>query len=657
MGSTSEDRDLGIDRDITRRDFLNGVAVGIGALGSWSAADWVRAGLVPPGDDYPPAKLGMRGSHDGSFEVGHRLRDGARASSFGRPEAVDGRYDLVVVGAGISGLSAAHFFRERAGTAARVLLLDNHDDFGGHARRNEFTVGGRTLIGYGGSQSIDNPSTYSPVASQLLRDLAIDTKAFYKHFDQQYFDRLGLSWGTFFHKEEFGRDALVPQPESLGWPGFFQRTPLAPEAQRDLTRLYTEVRDYLPGRVEGEKLAYLAKVSYKDWLLKHVRVTPKAIPYLQAMTHDYFGVGIDAVPAGDCRGLGYPGFAGLGLGTRHGPREGLTARHSHDEPYIFHFPDGNASLARLLVRRLIPGVMDGRTMTDIVTARARYGALDQPANAVRLRLRSTAVQVRHLDPRGTGDVEVTYVRDGKAYKVTAARCILACWHGIIPRICPELPGEQRDALTYGVKVPLVYTNVAVRNWHALARLKVHAISAPAGYWTRTEVDFPVSMGDYRFAKGPDDPVVLFMMRTPCKPGLPARDQQRLGRAELVGTPWETCEREVRSQLGRMLGAGGFDPARDIAGITVNRWSHGYAYEYNSLWDPAWPPGQAPNELARRRRGNIAIANSDAAALAYANAAIDEAWRAVGELVGPPPPAPNAAPARPRAPARRSPRAS
>ena len=630
----SDDHDPGLERDVTRRDFLNGLAVGVGALGTLSRSDLLRAGLYQTApDEYPPALTGLRGSTDGSFEVAHKMRDGARAEGFGRAEPADGKYDLIVVGAGISGLSAAHFFRKQAGASARVLILDNHDDFGGHARRNEFTVDGKMLIGYGGTQSIEAPGSYSPVARDLLKDLAIDTGAFYKNFDRKFFSRLGLSEGTFYDKETFGRDVLVAQPKAMTWQAFFAKSPLPAAAQRDLVRLNTEKRDYLPGMTKAEKLQALARTSYKDWLLQHVKVAPAAIPVMQTITHELFGVGIDAVPAGDCRGLGYPGFEGLGLGDEPGPGQGLTSRIPDDEPYIFHFPDGNASVARLLVRALIPGVLDGTTMDDIVSARARYAALDSARNAVRLRLASTAVNVRHLGPSGTGDVEVTYVRAGKAYKVTAAKCVLACWHGLIPHICPELPAAQQTALKYGVKVPLLYANVALRHWTPFATLKVRSIDAPGMYWSGTTMDFPVSMGNYHYARGPKDPVLLHMVRTPCKPGLPAREQQRMGRTELLSTSFATLEQQVRGQLDRMLGPGGFDSARDIAGITVNRWSHGYAYEYNSLYDPLWPAGKAPNEIARETRGSIAIANSDAAAYAYTDAAIDQAWRAVGSLAG------------------------
>jgi spermidine dehydrogenase len=631
----TRDRELGLDRPITRRDFLNGVAMGAGAVAGLGVPDVLRARLAQGDSDYPPGLTGLRGSHDGAFEMAHRLRDGVRLEDFGRVRESAEHYDLIIVGAGISGLAAAYFYRQQAGRNARILLLDNHDDFGGHARRNEFTVGATTLIGYGGTQSIDTPSAYSGTAKKLLRELGVDLPAFHAHYDRQYFRSRGLSRGVFFDRETFGSDRLVAHPRGMPEKEFLAKTPLAPTVQADLVRLYRDTKDYLAGQTVEQKLETLAAISYRDYLTKYVKVSTGALQYLQPMTHGYYGVGIDAVPAGDCRGLGYPGFEGLGLGARIGPGQGLTAALARNEPYIFHFPDGNATIARLLVRQLVPGVLSGDTMRDVVTARARYDRLDVAGNRVRLRLRSTVLRVAHAagsgDPDRSRTVEVVYVRDGARSRVTAGQCILACWHGVIPHICPELPAEQKRALAYGVKVPLVYTNVALRDWKALAALGVHGLDAPGSYWSEVAIDFPVSMGRYRFARGPEDPVVLHLMRAPCKPGLPAREQHRHGRTELLGTVFDVYERRIRDQLARMFGSGGFDPARDIAGITVNRWSHGYTYEYNSLWDPRWPPGRQPCEIARQRRGNVAIANADAAAYAYTDAAIDQAARAVAEL--------------------------
>ncbi|MFN8666803.1 MAG: NAD(P)-binding protein [Gemmatimonadaceae bacterium] len=636
-GGNGEDRDLGLDRTIHRRDFLNGVAIGIGALGALSPRDLLaqgtlgrRAAATVAAEDYPPAKTGLRGSHDGAFENAHRVRDGMAPKEWSTPSDLKESYDLIVVGAGISGLSAAWFYRQKFGAGARILILDNHDDFGGHARRNEFTVDGKTLLSYAGTQSIDTPSKYSPVAAKLLRDLGIDTQAFYKAYDQEYFGKRGMGEAVFFNREKFGRDALVSHNEDEPITAYLARTPLSDAVKKEIARLYVTPTDYLTGRSIPEKKALLARTSYADYLTRYCHLSKGALAYFQAFTYDLFGVGIDAVPAGDCVPLELPGFAALGLDDTPGPGMGRSAiLHSSDEPYIFHFPDGNATVARLLVRALVPGSLPGRTMFDIVGARANYATLDRPTAKVRIRLSATVVHARNAD----GGVEITYVRNGRAERVKGARCVMACWNGIIPHILPEVDTRQAAALKYGSKVPLLYTNVALRNWKALEKAKVHSIFAPAAYYFDTSMDFPVSIGGYHYAQSPDEPVVVTMHRTPCVPGLPVRDQQRAGRGELLATPYATYERNVREQLARMLGPAGLDPARDIAAITVNRWSHGYAYEYNSLWDPTWPPGESPCEIGRQPVGRITIANSDAGAYAYTDSAIDQAWRAVSELRG------------------------
>jgi spermidine dehydrogenase len=303
------------------------------------------------------------------------------------------------------------------------------------------------------------------------------------------------------------------------------------------------------------------------------------------------------------------------------------------EKYFFHFPDGNASIARLLVRKLLPNVIPGNSASDIVMAGADYGKLDSASFPVRIRLNSTVVRVRHAgDPASAKEVEIAYANGGKVYKVKAAHCILACWHVVIPYICDELPDPQKDALASAAKVPLLYTNVAIRNWTSFQKLGVSSVYAPGSYHSNFTLDIPVSIGGYECARKPDEPIVIHMMKSPCRPGLPARDQHRIGRQELFMTQFETIELKIRDQLARTLGAGGFDPARDIAAITVNRWPHGYAYEYNSLWDKFWlEGGELPCEVARKPFGRLAIANADAGAYAYTDCAIDQAYRAVGEI--------------------------
>jgi spermidine dehydrogenase len=627
-------------RKITRRDFLNGVSVGVGGavvsatgvskvfdaetLLAAAALDEISAQNAP--GYYPPAKMGMRGNHDGSFTFAHLMRDGQPWNDLGKAAATGESYDLIVVGGGISGLASAYFYRQRAGNNARILILDNHDDFGGHAKRNEFQAGGRMVLSYGGTQSIESPGKYSDVAKALIRDIGVHVEKFERAYDRKLYSTMGTA--AFFDREIFGEDRLVTGMNTTPWPEFLAQTPLSDEVRRDIARVYMEKKDYLAGMSQDEKTALLTKISYAEYLTKYCQLTPKALPFFQTFPHDLFCIGIEAVPAMECyegvddyNSFTYAGFDGLGLPA---PEK--------EEPYIYHFPDGNASIARLLVRSLIPPAMPGSAMEDVVNARAVYSKLDAADAAVRIRLNSTVVQVRNAAGQGASqEVDVAYMRDGKLHTVTGKNCVLACYNGMIPYICPDVPAEQSKALSYLVKMPLVYTHVALRNWEPFAKLNVHHIVAPGSYHTYTALDFPVSLGAYKFPASPKEPAVLFMLRTPCKPGLEQREQNRAGRRELLDTPFATFEKNIRDQLNRMLGSASFDAARDIEGITVNRWAHGYAFTPNPLFDPDWKEEEKPWVIGRRRVGRIAIANSDAGASAYTDVAIDQAWRAVGDL--------------------------
>jgi len=327
--------------------------------------------------------------------------------------------------------------------------------------------------------------------------------------------------------------------------------------------------------------------------------------------------------------IGYVGLPGLNATA-------LPSNVLFEEPYIDHFPDGNASVARLLVRKLIPAVAPGSTMDDVVNARFDYDRLDLPDSNVRMRLSSTAIRVENDgSPKTAERVDVTYVCGGKAYRVSGRSCVLACYNMIIPWLCPELPEPQRKALALGVKVPILYTNVLLRDWKAWKQLGLAAVAAPGSYHAVAMLDFPVSLGGYEFAHGPEDPIVVHMERfaTRADIGATPAEQYRAGRLELLATPFEVMEREIRTQLAGTLGGGGFDPARDIAAITVNRWSHGYSYWPNPFTDPKYADGEHPYEIGRQRFGRIAIANSDAAGRPIMDAAIDQAYRAVGELSG------------------------
>ena len=640
--SSKRDHDLGMDRPIARRDFLQGAAVGVATLGLQNA-DAAATEAEPqnaPGY-YPPTRLGMRGSHPGAFEAAHEVRDGDFWNKATALEDTHETYDLVVVGGGISGLSAAYFYRA-ARPGAKILIIENHDDFGGHAKRNEFHVNGRMELINGGTLDIDSPYPYSAAASGLLTSLGIDPVKLGKECnDPSVFKDLRL--GVFFDRETFGTDKLVHldadergKGSPQAWQAFVAAAPLSKAAKESILKIETGGTDYYPGLTSDQKKDKLWRISYRDYLLNVIKADPATIPFYQHHTDDWWGVGIDAVSALDCASLGYPGFKGLGL-TPGGPavkRMGATPAgySTTGGSDFFHFPDGNASIARSLVRALIPGSIPGKDVHDLITARCDYAALDRPGNAVRIRLNSLVVRARNADK----GVEIAYTRasgGGAVHRVRAKDCVLASWNMMIPYLVPEMPAAQKTALHALVKCPLIYTSVALRNWEAFHKLKLRRVLSPGCYFANFGFPPTVNIGSYKGSLSPNQPIMLRMVRAPAHPGLSEDDQNRAGRAELLATPFETFERNVRDQLGRALGPAGFDPARDIEGIAVNRWAHGYAPEYNSLWDKDFDALHGPNIAARKRFGRIAIANSDSGYAAYTDSAIDQAHRAVGELVG------------------------
>ncbi len=619
---------------ITRRDFLDGMALTI-AAGLAPLDLLAQAGAAAP---YPPALTGLRGQHDGAFEAAHSMAFDHRQFRVGGLPVAD-EFDCIVVGGGISGLAAAWFYRQRYGADARILVLDNHDDFGGHARRNEFTVGERRLIGYGGSEALQSPAAnFSPVVHALMKSLGVETDRFRQYFDRTLYPGLDLSRASFFDRDRFGRDALVTG-DPTDWVGddippdrrngrplaqFIADFPVSDEARRQLLELYTTKRVTLGHLADdAAREDYLAGISYAEFLRKDWGLGPDASVYLDQRPLDFFGMPSNLIPALDAGLFRYPGFAGISL-----PADPEAAGEM-DEPYIYHFPDGNASIARLLVRSLVPSAIPGSTMDDIVLARARYDELDRAGHKVRIRLHSTVVRVVN----GTGHVDVGYLdhRDRSLHRVRAKHVVMACFNMLIPYVLDGLPEAQAAALKLNVKSPLVYTNVVVRNWQPWVKLGVHEIYGVSSHHSRVKLDYPVAMGGYRNPTRPDEPMVLHLVHVPTVPGSnEPRTALRAARSLLLRQTFADHEHAVRTDLSRMLGPGGFDDQRDILAITVNRWSHGYAWGVNTLVDDE-DEAAATIELARRKSGRVTIANSDAGWEAYAHAAIDQAHRAVGEF--------------------------
>ena len=619
--------------NINRRDFMNGVAMSLTASTALSPFELLAMNHQSSTKSlYPPELLGMRGNHPGSFEIAHALsRNGARWAE--PTNQTDPDYDLVVVGGGISGLSAAYLYKQRHGENSRILIIDNHDDFGGHAKRNEFTVNDKQLIGYGGSQSIADPNSWSPVGKKLLKDVGIHTERFYDHFDGNYFKDRKLGRGLYFSHDQYGKDLV--SDNILGKEikdndqeiiNIINAYPIAKDSKTALFKLLSETENYLEGMGSQEDIINLLRqTSYSDYLRQYVNVPEEVVLLYRDMSRGLWGIGWDALSALDAYKSQMPGTLGLDLKIAE-------QNYDRDEPYIFHFPDGNAGFARSIVRKLIPSAIPGRTMEDLVKARVDYSRLDLDSSMVRIRLNSSAIKVQHTPSEKA--VDVTYINDGRSYRVRSANVIMACYNNIIPDICPEMPQIQKEAISYATKMPLVYISIAVRNWNAFSNLGYRSFYIPQPSLMHSfGLDFPVSMGGYNFTQNPNEPTIIHGTHVPLDPdkGLNAREQCIAGRTKLYEMSFDYFENKIVSQMTGALGDGGFDAGRDISAITVNRWPHGYAYEYLDYSDPVeFNENNGPHIAGRAQMGRISIANSDASASAYLTGAIDAADRAVNE---------------------------
>ncbi|ARN73115.1 NAD(P)-binding protein [Oceanicoccus sagamiensis] len=626
-------------KKITRRDFLNGAAIAIAAGGTLSpstllALEQAKQSASPTGpgkDYYPPTLTGIRGSHKGSFEVSHQLAWANQKPDHYQP--LNEEYDLIVVGAGISGLAAAYFYRQQHGADKKILIVDNHDDFGGHAKRNEFQHGDRTLLGVGGSVNLE-AYAFSDTVNRVLEELGVDLDKLNAARDPNYIlSNFNADSGYFLNKKYFGQNKIVQGNWAKLWSGdeqaleLLNELGLPAEQQQRLRDLITGEKDLLDDLSLLETIDYIAATSYEKFLVSRAGLTQETLMLFEPFNKILMGVGTDSVSVEEGILLGYPGANSVGY---TGQLANTLLNYAKEDLRFPIFPDGNASIARLLVRKLIPEVAPGNTMEDIIDARFDYSQLDRSGSAVRIRLNSTAVNVKNVN----GGVEMSYVQNGKPSTLKGKHSILACYNGLIPHLCPELPENQKENLQYGVKVPLVMTNVLLRSGKTVNASGPAQYHCPGSYFAVVSKAPPVNLGNYQDNSEGSNPLVLWMCHAPAPRNngeQNTRDLFRLGRHSLYRTSFDTYEQEVKQQLTAMFGANGFDADRDIEAITVNRWSHGYAYSYSTLFDPDWEEGKTPHELGRAPIGRISIANSDSEASASVQAAIDTAERAVGEL--------------------------
>jgi len=677
--TTSDEKNNSAQFTLSRREFLDGASatLGVAAIASISsaaattaaqAATQVAAAVdaaTPPmnSTNYPPGLQGLRGQPVPAREIPHAIRDGGTFE-----DAADTKetYDLIVVGAGVSGLAAAYFYKKKL-PRARILVLEAADDFGGTAKRTEFVVKGKRFINPGGALGVQYPGTYTPEGKSLLTDIGVNSKRYFASAKEMAAQKKGprveLDDVTFFDRETWGSDVLVrstvepyvvnrrglspiavaltkPAEIKAKWSAFLKDAPLSDEVKRDTLRMMIGTQNYMAGASLEEKIKRLKGMTYRNYLINVVGVTPDVFKWLQEPMSWFWSsaAGPETYSAWAAYVRGMAGFQGLGLPTSvHTVADYLD---DEDAGEWIIFPDGLYTVSRLLIRWLNPEALPGTTQEDSIRARFDYDALDKPGKPVRIRLNSPVVSVRHVGSPATAEqVEVAYVHQGRPLKVRGAAVVMACYNAMIPYICPELPEEQKAALRLSVRTPVMMTTLVLNNWRAFAKARVNYMSFPTMpglHWDiwgpRGGLEVPCLGVDQRVTD-PDEPVVITAWSSWKTKDLPPRANFRAERQRHHDLTEEDYRKDLEIKLHRVLGAHGFNADRDMDGMIANRFPHGLAGGMNSLYDPEpTRHDQEPRIVARKRFNLITIANSDASGVALTQNAIDQANRAVNEIV-------------------------
>lgn len=644
-GDSAADRELGLDRPITRRDFVNSVAVGTGAALLAQHAPLLAQTADSASPQFDAAAFdGFGGvgeyarSNGNTWQVlqdAHSLRDG-RYKAPANVIDTDELYDVVVVGGGFAGMGAAHRVMQLGSGKLGCLVLDNHRVFGGEAKRNEFHVEGVRLLAPQGSNEMGVPSPGEGVVNECWDDLGLPREFVYSELpasrkplqssrsnysfmlDGDNFE----SHGFYFPEQKrwvtnpWGHDlAGVPWPEAV---------------KRDLMRWRYDSKRHYEGAPGPQMHRWLDTMTYEHYLTRVAGFRPEVARYADAyMAAAGGGLGSDAISAYLAYEFAMPGF------------QGLLDEHESQHNYALHvsnqtrhrFPGGNEAILRAFVKRLLPqSIAGGSEFADIHNGAVRFAALDRPGQATRIRLAATTVAVEHEGAREKAErVAVTYLHDGRLYRVRARGVVVASGTWSAKHTVRGLPEEYRQAMQRFHRSPMLVINVALTNWKALYKLGYTAASWRGGLGFGFNLAPPMQVGDYAPVFDPDHPAVLTYYVPFCKVGLPVEQQGQVARHELLAKSYREYERELRAQLSEMLGAQGFDARKDIAGIILNRWGHAYVNAY-----PGFFFGRdgkpAPSQVLRRAFGRIAFGNSELTGFQLWSGAVEEGRRAAEQVL-------------------------
>ncbi|MGC2172507.1 MAG: NAD(P)-binding protein [Candidatus Sulfotelmatobacter sp.] len=614
------DEMLGLNQSICRRDFLNSTLLAAGGL--------LLAPLTPQqllAEDHWTGYGGVgdyANSNGNTFEVmnaGHQIRNGAFNSL--PPDIIDTGevFDCVVVGGGVSGLSAALFFKKYAGPKLSCLVLDNHPVFGGEAKRNEFIVDGQRIMGPQGADHFQVPLPHSFMA-RFFELIGLD----YREFKYQEWSSsspeipLGNSFEDARPPDALYFGAKFGKPSGMWlidpWKKKLQGAPIPDLTRAELLRYHEQQKPGLPFDYPGdERSRQIDSVTMEHYLMENYGLSKATIQTFMADEGGGFGAGPDGLSA-------YCIYA-------------FDVDRSMNEPSL-SFPGGNDGIARHIVKTLIPDSIPGPdTLEAVCRNKIDFQVLDRPGQPSRIRLDSTTVWVKHEgDPSASNLVTVAYTRGGKVYRLKARSVVMAggCWTSKL--IVRDLPSAHRQAYDQFYRSPCMMANVALRNWRFLYKLGFSGCQWFEGLGSFTAVRKVPRFSTDKKTIGPDSPVVLTLKVLYPHYGLPLREQANRGRVQLLTTAFRDYERQIRAQLTEMFSASGFDAARDIAGIVLNRWGHAYVSPQPGFFFGK-DGNPAPRAILRAAPfGRIAFANTDLSGTPDHRTAIGEAHRAVSQLL-------------------------
>lgn len=604
-----------------RRDFLQGAAIGLGglALGCQHLSSSKKK-LANKSIQTMPV-YGFGGHTSKAQALGHKLRNPSARHSLLTQKAFDqgDTYDLIVIGAGISGLATAHHYNRLCRSQAKILVIDNHSEIGGHARRNTFQYKAQNFIAQGGSYTLEDIEETSEEVLLFFNQIGLDLDRLANFKDNAIYERFRLSSAVLCDPRHFGHQ----QPSwhlgfhSNSYEKIFASMPISKKIQMDLTKLYDSREDFCP---KGQnKQEYLRSISWAEFITQRMNLDPLCTKFANLYASDLCGLGSDAISAYDAFDIG-PGFFGMG-------GKGFFKNRQNVLQYAYQpthrFPDGNFTIAKMILKQLIPQSIYGNSMEDIFCNAIDSSQLNAPSQKIQIKLNSLATELIH-DYKYKNQVRVKVISpDHKAYYLRCKHAVVATWGSIAKHIVPELKAQQKQALSNYAHTSALYINILLKQWRPFANLGANEFYLPDGYCTWMSLSDPIKLGSYQPVYHPDHPIILSMYKYLYRPGLAPLKQMRYGRHEIEQKSFADYEREIKNELNYLFAPMGFDASRDIAGIMINRWGHGYNFFKGSLPHNSYEDG-------RRSLDRISFAGADSGGEAWLQAAVAQGIRAAEE---------------------------